>query len=349
MGILALIALFATIPVADIKEADVLAQDRAFDHAILMSDTEFLSRMLAPDFKFTHGDGNNQSKSEIIDAVKAGRLRSKTREVDEQAVEIHGDIALVSGRVHVVRDNPDPARRDFSFWYIRVYAKRANELQLISHRTERSTLPVQAAVYRIDHILLGTADLDRGSAEFERLTGVKPVFGGKHPFGTQNALVSLGDGTYLELIAPQPGSSVDLDMADLTKLDHLTPIGWAVSASDIMALKKIVPVTDPKAGSRTTPAGAMLRWQTANPATAIQGAPFFIAWAPGTPHPSTTSPRGCSLVNFDVQTPDADALRPIVSALALNPSPRVTVAKTATHSLALDCPKGRVVFASTLR
>jgi ketosteroid isomerase-like protein len=345
MGILALIALFATIPAADIKEADVLALDRGFDHAILTSDIEFLSRVMSPDFKFTHGDGNSQSKSEIIDAVRAGRLRSKTRDVDEQAVEIHGDIALVSGRVHVVRDNPDPARRDYSVWYIRVYAKRADGLQLISHRTERSTLPVQAAVYRIDHILLGIADLDRGTAEFEQLTGVKPVFGGKHPRGTQNALVSFGDGTYLELIAPQPGESVD----DLKQLDHLAPIGWAVSASDLVSLKKIVPVTEPQAGSRTTPAGAVLRWQTANPATPIQGAPFFIAWAPGTPHPSTTSPRGCSLVNFDVQTPDADALRPIVSALALSPSPRVTVAKTATHSIALDCPKGRVVFASTLR
>jgi hypothetical protein len=58
-----------------------------------------------------------------------------------------------------------------------------------------------APTVHIDHILLGIDDLDRGMDLFEQRSGVRPVQGGKHPGGTHNALVSLGDGTYLEIIA----------------------------------------------------------------------------------------------------------------------------------------------------
>ncbi len=52
----------------------------------------------------------------------------------------------------------------------------------------------------VDHIILGAANLEAGMAAFEKATGVMPVRGGAHPGrGTQNALVSLGDATYLEL------------------------------------------------------------------------------------------------------------------------------------------------------
>ena len=51
-----------------------------------------------------------------------------------------------------------------------------------------------ASAAQIDHVILGIDDLDRGVKAFEAATGVKPVYGGKHPGGTHNALVSLGDG-----------------------------------------------------------------------------------------------------------------------------------------------------------
>ena len=65
-------------------------------------------------------------------------------------------------------------------------------------------------MHYIDHIVIGIHDLEKGIASIEDLTGVKPVYGGAHPsLGTHNALISLGNRTYLEILAPNPDVSMN--------------------------------------------------------------------------------------------------------------------------------------------
>lgn len=206
----------------------------------------------------------------------------------------------------------------------------------------------KSAQARIDHVILGAADLDQAVEAFERLTGVRPVYGGKHPTGTHNALVSLGDRTYLEIIAVQPGATSKTPfLPDLSGFDKPTPIGWAVSADDGEALRSSLaaagfPLSGPNAGSRTTPSGATLRWQTFGLTREFEEAPFFILWSPETPHPSTTSPSGCTLQRWAVAGPRFDEIELLRKTLAL---PVETArSQTAAFSLALDCPKGRILF-----
>src|ERR1700736_1980742 len=71
----------------------------------------------------------------------------------------------------------------------------------------------------LDHILLGCNDLDRGIAYVEERTGVRAAFGGVHPGrGTRNALLSLGERRYLEIMAPDPAQQVTLQIPRLREL-----------------------------------------------------------------------------------------------------------------------------------
>jgi hypothetical protein len=200
-----------------------------------------------------------------------------------------------------------------------------------------------------DHLILGTRDLDEGMRQFEQRTGVRPVPGGVHPGrGTRNALVSLGPGLYIEILAPQAGVP-DSPRADgLKTLADLTPMGWAVSVRDVAAARErlaaagfglgaILP------GARARPDGTRLEWQTFEiEKPPMAGVPFFIRWGDGTTHPSQDSPAGCRLDALRVLTPDDSDLRRAFAALPLD----VAVAKAARAGMemTLRCPKGTVRF-----
>jgi hypothetical protein len=205
-----------------------------------------------------------------------------------------------------------------------------------------------AKTIRIDHVIVGAADLDAAIAEIERLTGVRPVIGGVHPGrGTRNALLSLGEGTYLEIVAPDPAQSVDSeDVRALRALPRPTPFGWAVSADTESALRSAlsgadIAITDPKPGSRAKPDGSVLRWVTFGYATLDKPqAPFFIIWADPALHPSRTSAAGCRLSGMAIESPDAAAISHAIAPLGLRAP--VKAAAEDRIRLSLSCPKGEV-------
>ena len=93
----------------------------------------------------------------------------------------------------------------------------------------------------LDHCVVAIHDLDAGMSAFESLTGVRPVYGGEHPsLGTHNALVSLGSGRYLEILAPRPGGSPHPMVQEIGMLQSLTPILWALATDDLVELRRVV-------------------------------------------------------------------------------------------------------------
>ena len=202
----------------------------------------------------------------------------------------------------------------------------------------------------IDHIILGAADLDRGVDEMERRTGVRAVYGGAHPGrGTRNALLSLGPSLYVEILAPDPGQSVaGPDLDELRKLPGLTPVGWAVHTGDAEALRRRLEshglrVSPATPGSRARPDGSLLEWATfAITEPDHELAPFFIRWADMSRHPAITSPSGCSLKSLAIAAADPAPLRSILAPLRL--PVRVKQAPLPRLSVALSCPRGKVIF-----
>jgi hypothetical protein len=178
---------------------------------------------------------------------------------------------------------------------------------------------------QLDHVVVGIRALDEGIAAFERLTGVTAVKGGQHPDrGTENALVSLGTGRYLELIGPRQDAAPTPDLDVMRSLDGLTVIDWAVGVNDLDAARQAVAGTGitigpGTPGSRVLPSGATLKWSTAAVAAPqIATAPFFIRWEPSTPHPSTTSPQGCTLTSMEIYDPAATGLSRALNALRVS-------------------------------
>ena len=167
----------------------------------------------------------------------------------------------------------------------------------------------------LDHILLGCSDLDHGIAFVEEHTGVRAEFGGVHPGnGTQNALLSLGQNRYLEIIAPDPKQPASADTRDLRRLtDDPVLVGWAAHRADIDAFaarlkKQGLAIEGPVPGSRKRPDGRVLTWKVMRlKDDPTQLLPFFIEWSADSIHPSVDSPQGCRLLRFQAFAPDVDA------------------------------------------
>ena len=165
----------------------------------------------------------------------------------------------------------------------------------------------------LDHVLLGSRDLQQGIDFVAERTGVRTVFGGVHPGrGTQNALLSLGERCYLEIIAPDPAQpEVKNHLApELHSLKEPRLVGWAAHPGALSAYaEKLrqagIAFEGPTPGSRKRPDGRLLQWQTLNLADDAGGLlPFFIEWAPDSVHPSADAPRGCAVSYFAAETPD---------------------------------------------
>lgn len=155
----------------------------------------------------------------------------------------------------------------------------------------------------LDHLILGITDLSAGQKEFEAKTGISLQFGGKHPFGTYNALCSLDNGLYLEVIAPQdvanPATGV---FSPGTGVDALRCFGWSLRTNSIELLASQlkeagIPHSAIGSGSRKTTDGKELRWKTLfllkDGQPTLQ--PFFIEWEKDSLHPSLSTPSGCTL------------------------------------------------------
>jgi hypothetical protein len=219
---------------------------------------------------------------------------------------------------------------------------------LAAARISRSA-PQETAPKLLDHILVGSPDLDKGIAFIEERTGVRATFGGVHPgAGTRNALLSLCKNRYLEIIAPDPKQSPTLDVRDLRKLEEPVLVGWAQHPGDIEAFAQRlkgegVEVIGPKPGSRKRPDGRVLNWKTLGLADDAGGLfPFFIEWGAGTIHPSVDAPQGCTLELFEAiaRGPDLDKLQN--RAAPLNLDLKIRPGATPHLHAIVAGPKGRL-------
>ena len=135
---------------------------------------------------------------------------------------------------------------------------------------------------KVDHITVAGSDLAALRGMFAK-AGIETEYGGKHANGsTEMALASFPDGSYLELIAPQPGHDASAHYWGPFMLKNGGPCAWAITSADIAAderrLKGAGIEVQSARNGRVRPDGVELKWETANvgPGSAGSFFPFLI-------------------------------------------------------------------------
>jgi hypothetical protein len=105
--------------------------DAAVETAVVQGDTTALDPLYAGDFSFTHSTGDVDDRVAWLRRAAAKPRPFLSRTVDSVAVEVHGSVALTSGRLTAVpRDGAGYIVR-----YVRLYVKRKGRWELTSHRS----------------------------------------------------------------------------------------------------------------------------------------------------------------------------------------------------------------------
>ncbi len=176
---------------------------------------------------------------------------------------------------------------------------------------------------RVDHLVYAVSDLEKGVRSLAE-RGLRAEPGGRHEgLGTHNALLALGGGAYLEIIAPDPSQPAPARPRPFG-LDGLREgrlVTWAGNAPDLderVAAARAAGF-DPGpivAMSRTRPDGVRLSWRlTLRAEPAGDGlVPFLIDWG-DTPSPAQTSPAGAKLLELWGEHPDPASVRRSLAAL----------------------------------
>lgn len=203
----------------------------------------------------------------------------------------------------------------------------------------------------VDHLVFGAPDLDDAVAGIERLTGVRPAYGGKHVgLGTHNALASLGGRTYLEVIAPDPaqaGPGVALPFG-IGRLRAPSLRAWAAAPDDLEEAVRRgraagVDYGDVVSQQRQLPDGRWVRWRLSTRSSEGDGVellPFLIDWGEGV-HPTETAPVGLRLARLRLAAPDPSA--EVERLRAVGVELEVAKGEAPTLEAVLATPDGREV------
>ena len=153
-----------------------------------------------------------------------------------------------------------------------------------------------AAELTVDHVTIAGRNLPELRQMFAD-AGVPTEYGGNHSNGmTQMALSSFGDGSYLELIAPQTGADVAPHYWGKFMIDQAGPCAWAIATKDLPGdlnrLREAGIEVQPQKSGRKRPDGVELKWEASNVGPGPQGSFFPFLIQDETPREHRVYPQG---------------------------------------------------------
>jgi len=181
---------------------------------------------------------------------------------------------------------------------------------------------------KIDHIVYTVTNLDAAIDEFEKLSGVRPVFGGYHTTkGTKNALVNLGDNCYLEILTIDEGNTAIKPPrwmgVDFVKTPQITR--WSLKSNQLHQDSKILQKYHSEmgviqGGQRQTTVGDTLTWEMILPLATplVEPIPFMTDWQHSSVHPTHNLPPQCELIELSFTHLHPTIIQQIFSELSID-------------------------------
>ena len=201
----------------------------------------------------------------------------------------------------------------------------------------RSFRTASLARLRVDHLVYGvTGSLAEAMATFQERTGVAPVRGGQHEgLGTHNAVVSVGNGAYFEIVcrdAEQPSPPrLWMGMESLSDGAPSLMLTWATDRAGNMAEAVLAARAqgydpgDVEEFERSKPDGSTICWRLAyrHFTRLQQGAGsgivlFLIEWR--TESPAAAAPGGIKLIGLRAEAKDLATVERRLRSLHIAPA-----------------------------
>ena len=87
-------------------EKEVLAAMDAWKQAVMKKDRAALEKILHEDLSYSHSNGKNETKADVLQAVATGKAVVEAIDFTDSTVRVYGKTALVKGKVDI-RNNLD--------------------------------------------------------------------------------------------------------------------------------------------------------------------------------------------------------------------------------------------------
>jgi len=117
---------------AQTDSSEIILLNQQVDNGVVKNDTNGIRNLYAADFVFSHGSGKVEGRESWLQSVAKGNFL--LRRHDSVTVELHPGLAIVRGKLSVQKKNGDKTDR-YYLRYVRVYAKREKQWQMLSHYT----------------------------------------------------------------------------------------------------------------------------------------------------------------------------------------------------------------------
>jgi hypothetical protein len=113
------------------RDSAIIARlEQRIETGVVRRDVAFLDSVYAPSFRFKHSTGDVETRAQRLASLRTPQVsgapgRTVSRDVDSIEVEVHGNVALTTGRIHVVRNGGDLHWQNYTIRYVRIYARAA--------------------------------------------------------------------------------------------------------------------------------------------------------------------------------------------------------------------------------